>query len=153
MGDEDVDYVSSRLGISDQLPILVTARSHGNRSRMSVSSVRSTNTSLLGNNILLAGERPKLPSIRGKSPRGSNALSIATNSKSPRISVISDDDFFIPEFNEKTLVSRRAKRRPIEYIKHRTHLIQMQTTRVRVSLLKNDLNLMLTLMCDLDLDM
>ena len=31
------------------------------------------------------------------------------------------------------------------YSKTRTHLIQMQTTRVRVSLLKNDLNLMLTL--------
>ena len=33
----------------------------------------------------------------------------------------------------------------------RTHLIQMQTTRVRVCLLKNDLDLSLTLMCDLDL--
>ena len=107
MGDEDVDYVSSRLG--DQAPILITARSYGNRSRMSISSVRSTNTSLLGNNALLPGlhvGESKLPSIRGKSPRASNnALSITTNSKSPRISVMSDDDFFVPVFNEKTLVS------------------------------------------------
>ena len=102
-----MDYVSSRLG--DQGPILITARSYGNRSRMSISSVRSTNTSLLGNNALLpgvGGGGSKLPSIRGKSPRASNnALSITTNSKSPRISVISDDDFFVPVFNEKTLVS------------------------------------------------
>ena len=105
MGDEDVDYVSSRLG--DQAPILITARSYGNRSRMSISSVRSTNTSLLGNNALLpGGGGSKLPSILGKSPRASNALSITTNSKSPRISVMSEDDFFVPVFSEKTLVSQ-----------------------------------------------
>ena len=38
------------------------------------------------------------------------------------------------------------------FLKTRTHLIQMQTTHIRLSILENDPNLILTLMSDLDLD-
>ena len=102
MGDEGIDTVSSRLG--DPTALIITARSHGNRSRMSISSVRSTNTSLLGN-TLMPGGGSRLPPLPGKSSHPSHVLSTTTNSKSPRISVMSQDDYFVPNYNDKTMVS------------------------------------------------
>ena len=101
MGDEDIDRVSSKLG--DPTAFIVTSRSHGNRSRLSISSIRSTNTSLLGN-TLVPGAGSRLPPLPGKSPRPSNALS-TNNSRSPRISIMSEDDFFVPQYSDKTMVS------------------------------------------------
>ena len=53
---------------------------------------------------------------------------------------------------EKTFNHKVPRQLTISIMQQKTHLIQMQTTRVRVSLPKNDLDLTLTLTCDLDLN-